>query len=80
MCVCVCVCVRGCVRACDCARRLYARIRRYMMFGDNCFGSVIGRLNMMPMMILAAKLCPPGVEATLFSLNMGLSNFGATVG
>eukprot|EP01047_Picozoa_sp_COSAG01_P112489 COSAG01_NODE_41240_length_454_cov_0.583099_1_plen_97_part_00 len=51
-----------------------------MMFGDDCFGSIIGRLNMMPMMILAAKLCPPGVEATLFALNMGLSNFGSTVG
>ena len=35
---------------------------------------------MMPLMILAAKICPPGVEATLFSLLMGLSNFGGTVG
>ena len=34
----------------------------------------------MPMMVLAAKLCPPGVEATLFSLLMGLSNFGSTTG
>ena len=34
----------------------------------------------MPMMILSAILCPPNIFATFFALNMGLSNFGATIG
>ncbi|KAH8058225.1 BT1-like protein [Aureococcus anophagefferens] len=32
------------------------------------------------MFVLAAKLCPANVEATLFALLMGLSNFGSVVG
>jgi hypothetical protein len=34
----------------------------------------------MPSYVLAAKVCPAGVEATLFALLMGLSNFGSTIG
>lgn len=30
--------------------------------------------------LVRLALCPDGVEATLFAMNMGLSNFGATVG
>ena len=41
-----------------------------------------GRLKIanMPSYVLAAKVCPAGVEATLFALLMGLSNFGSTIG
>ena len=34
----------------------------------------------MPTFVLAAKCCPPDVEATLFALLMGLANFGAVIG
>mmetsp|Transcript_20028 Transcript_20028/g.29994 ORF Transcript_20028/g.29994 Transcript_20028/m.29994 type:complete len:640 (+) Transcript_20028:70-1989(+) len=50
------------------------------IFGEELIGPIIRRLAQMPMLILAARLCPPGVEATLFALNMGLSNFGVTIG
>ena len=53
---------------------------KWFIYGDACFATVVARFQAMPMFVLAAKLCPPGVEATLFALNMGLSNFGGSVG
>ena len=44
------------------------------------FAKVMNRLVTMPMFVMAARLCPPDVEATLFALLMGLSNFGDDVG
>lgn len=34
----------------------------------------------MPTLVLAARLCPPGVEGTLFALLMSIFNGGAIVG
>jgi hypothetical protein len=53
---------------------------RYFFFGEELLGPVVSRLNTMPLFILAAKLCPPKMEGTLFALNMGLSNFGVILG
>jgi len=50
------------------------------IMGDEILSDLIARLNTMPLFVLAAATCPPGVEATLFALNMGLSNFGGTLG
>ncbi|GBG33520.1 Folate-biopterin transporter 1, chloroplastic [Hondaea fermentalgiana] len=50
------------------------------VLGDEILNDLISRLNTMPLFVLAAATCPPGVEATLFALNMGLSNFGVTLG
>ena len=50
------------------------------MIGDEIIAPLISRLNTMPVFILAAHLCPPGVEATLFALSMGLSNYGGAIG
>jgi hypothetical protein len=52
----------------------------YFFFGEELIGPVVSRLNTMPLFILAAKLCPPKMEGTLFALNMGLSNFGVILG
>jgi len=53
---------------------------KLFLFGEDLLGPIVRRLSEMPMLILAAKICPSGVEATLFALIMGLSNFGATIG
>lgn len=37
------------------------------------------RCIVMPMFIIAAKVCPPGAEATVFAMLTALSNFGAAV-
>ena len=34
----------------------------------------------MPVLVLAAKLCPPGMEATLFATLMSVSNAGSVTG
>lgn len=50
------------------------------MLGEEVLAPVFSRLSAMPMFILAARLCPPGIEGTLFALTMGLSNFGGKMG
>eukprot|EP01052_Picozoa_sp_SAG31_P015267 SAG31_NODE_977_length_10615_cov_93.546786_2_plen_127_part_00 len=41
---------------------------------------IVMQLGSLPQFVLAAALCPPGTEATLFALMMGVNNFGGTVG
>ena len=48
----------------------------WMLLGDEVFFDFVYKLNQLPFLIYAAKLCPPGVEACMFALFMGLSNFG----
>jgi len=50
------------------------------ILGDEVLADIIERLNAMPFLIFAAKLCPTAVEASMFALFMGLSNFGAFAG
>jgi len=52
----------------------------FIIFGTEILATVIDRFDSMPFFILAAKLCPPGVEGTLFAMLMGLSNFGGDMG
>ena len=48
--------------------------------GDEIVSDMVLRLNTMPLFVLAASVCPEGIEATLFAFNMGISNFGADLG
>eukprot|EP00850_Spirogloea_muscicola_P010566 SM000062S19952 [mRNA] locus=s62:643291:646410:+ [translate_table: standard] len=47
------------------------------ILGDAAIVDVFQRLQLMPMLVLAARLCPPGIEGTLFAFLMSLSNFGS---
>ncbi|RLN93325.1 hypothetical protein BBJ28_00002101 [Nothophytophthora sp. Chile5] len=49
------------------------------VLGDAVIADVISRLKTMPVMVLCAKLCPKGVEGTLFALLMSISNFSRSV-
>lgn len=49
-------------------------------FGDDVVLAVLGQLAFMPTLVLAARLCPPGVEGTLFALLMSIFNGGGIVG
>lgn len=42
--------------------------------GDDVVLTVLGQIAFMPTLVLAAKLCPPGVEGTLFALLMSSYN------
>ncbi|MEG4576669.1 folate/biopterin family MFS transporter [Microcoleus sp. N3A4] len=48
---------------------------RWFSIGDSLILTVIGQIAYMPVLILSARLCPRGVEATLFALLMSIINF-----
>lgn len=47
---------------------------------DSVLLTGLGRVALMPVLVLAARLCPEGVEATLYAALMSLSNAGGGVG
>lgn len=48
--------------------------------GDSALLTVLGQVSFMPVLVLAARLCPEGVEATLFATLMSILNGGAFLG
>jgi folate/biopterin transporter len=46
----------------------------WFSLGDSIVLTVMGQIAFMPVLVLAARLCPPGVEATLFALLMSVTN------
>jgi folate/biopterin transporter len=52
---------------------------RWFSLGDSLIMTVAGRIAFMPVLILAARLCPKGIEATLFALLMSAINISALV-
>ena len=47
---------------------------QWFSLGDSLILTVMGQIAFMPVLVLAARLCPPGVEATLFALLMSIYN------
>jgi folate/biopterin transporter len=52
---------------------------RWFSLGDSLVLTVMGQIAFMPVLVLAARLCPPGVEATLFALLMSVVNLSGFV-
>ena len=52
---------------------------KVFLFGEDVIGPILDKLLSMPMYILVAKHMPPGVEATLFALEMGLVNIAPSL-
>jgi len=50
------------------------------LFGDDVVLAVLGEFAFLPILVLAAKICPPGVEAVLFATLMSVFNGASTVG
>ena len=46
----------------------------WFSLGDSLILTVMGQITFMPILILSARLCPAGVEATLFALLMSVFN------
>jgi folate/biopterin transporter len=46
----------------------------WFSLGDSLVLTVMGQIAFMPVLVLAARLCPSGVEATLFALLMSVTN------
>ncbi|NWF60714.1 MAG: folate/biopterin family MFS transporter [Fischerella sp.] len=51
----------------------------WFSLGDSLILSVMGQIAYMPVLVLAARLCPSGVEATLFALLMSVTNLAGLV-
>ncbi|KAJ7533494.1 hypothetical protein O6H91_13G052000 [Diphasiastrum complanatum] len=50
------------------------------VLGDEVLSDTINRLQLMPILVLSARLCPQGIEGTIFAFLMSVSNFGSTCG
>ncbi|MGB7413628.1 MAG: folate/biopterin family MFS transporter [Thermosynechococcaceae cyanobacterium] len=48
----------------------------WFSLGDSLVLTVMGQIAYMPVLVLAARLCPPGIEATMFALLMSILNLG----
>jgi folate/biopterin transporter len=51
----------------------------WFALGDSLVLTIMGQLTFMPVLILAARLCPPGIEATLFAMLMSVLNLSGLV-
>ena len=51
----------------------------WFALGDNLVLTVVGKVAFMPLLVLAARLCPETVEATLFALLMSIFNLANLV-
>ena len=50
------------------------------VLGDDVILAVLGQFAFLPTLVLAAKICPPGVEAVLFATLMSIFNGASAVG
>jgi len=48
--------------------------------GESGVQSVVGWVTSMPIIVLAARLCPEGMEGTMYALIMSINNLGGIVG
>ncbi|CAJ2630213.1 unnamed protein product [Trifolium pratense] len=52
----------------------------WFAIGDSLILTVLSQASFMPVLVLAARLCPEGMEATLFATLMSVSNGGSVLG
>jgi hypothetical protein len=52
----------------------------WFCLSDEILLTVLGRISFMPVLVLAARICPEGVEATLFATLMSILNGGSVTG
>ncbi len=52
---------------------------QWFSIGDSLILTVIGQIAYMPVLVLSARLCPRGVEATLFALLMSITNLAGII-
>ncbi|MEL6441952.1 MAG: folate/biopterin family MFS transporter [Cyanobacteria bacterium J06621_8] len=51
----------------------------WFSLGDSLILTVVGQVTWMPVLVLSARICPKGVEATLFALLMSIWNLSGLV-
>lgn len=61
------------------ANRLIGIDDHWFSLGDSLILTVMGKIAFMPVLVLSARLCPPGIEATFFAVLMSIYNLGGIV-
>ena len=61
------------------ANRMIGIDDRWFSLGDSLVLTVMGQIAFMPVLVLAAQLCPKGIEATMFAVLMALSNLAGVL-
>ena len=56
------------------ANRVIGIDDHWFSLGDSLVLTVMGQIAFMPVLVLSARLCPPGIEATFFALLMSIEN------
>ena len=51
----------------------------WFSLGDSIILTVAGQITFMPILVLSARLCPPGIEATFFALLMSVMNLSGVM-
>lgn len=52
---------------------------QWFSIGDSLILTVVGQIAYMPVLVLSARLCPRGVEATLFAVLMSITNLSGII-
>ncbi|KAF3457121.1 hypothetical protein FNV43_RR01778 [Rhamnella rubrinervis] len=60
--------------------RVFGISDEWFAIGDSLILTVLSQASFMPVLVLAARLCPEGMEATLFATLMSISNGGSVLG
>ncbi|CAD8092194.1 unnamed protein product [Paramecium sonneborni] len=53
---------------------------KFFCLGDSVMLQLVGELNLMPILVLACRMCPKNIEATMYAMLMSTINFGSTLG
>ena len=61
------------------ANRAWGLDDRLFSLGDDVVQSALGEVGFLPLLVLAAKICPPGIEGALFAALMSIFNLGGIV-
>ncbi|GAB4213169.1 MAG: folate/biopterin family MFS transporter [Synechococcales cyanobacterium] len=59
--------------------RIWGISDQWFSLGDSLILTVAGQIAFMPILVLAARLCPPGIEATFFALLMSIFNLAGAL-
>ena len=51
----------------------------FFVGGDDLFLSVFGQISILPILVLAAKLCKPGIEASLYAAFVSILNYSGVI-
>ncbi|EKX50578.1 hypothetical protein GUITHDRAFT_103804 [Guillardia theta CCMP2712] len=52
----------------------------WFCLGEGAVQAVVGWISTMPIIVLASRLCPEGMEATMYALIMSINNLGGVLG